>query len=241
MEVSFQLKMGQRTMDAGVNLPEAPVRTIDLLPVLLPFASAIVDASAADVEEEGKHISCRAGCGACCRQLVPISRPEALYLAAHLDSLPPERRTMVRERFRVAVERLRETGMRERLTGFEDQGQDVRREIGMDYFRLGIACPFLEEESCGIYEHRPMACREYLVTSPAANCADPHPETIDTVPLYARPSVILYRFGDGKGEDRPRFLPLVFALEWAAAHSADTQAELPAPEMFRNFVRKVAE
>ncbi len=43
------------------------------------------------------------------------------------------------------------------------------------YFHLGIACPFLEDESCSIHADRPISCREYLVTSPAVNCADPKP------------------------------------------------------------------
>jgi hypothetical protein len=33
------------------------------------------------------------------------------------------------------------------------------------YFLQGVACPFLEAESCGIHPDRPLACREYLVTS----------------------------------------------------------------------------
>ena len=37
--------------------------------------------------EAGKAISCRKGCGACCRQLVPISRTEAERLLSTVAAL----------------------------------------------------------------------------------------------------------------------------------------------------------
>ena len=38
------------------------------------------------------------------------------------------------------------------------------------YFAAGIPCPFLEEERCGVYDERPVVCREYAVTSPPELC-----------------------------------------------------------------------
>ncbi|MEO8777051.1 MAG: YkgJ family cysteine cluster protein [Rhodanobacter sp.] len=34
------------------------------------------------------------------------------------------------------------------------------RQLGIDYLRQGVACPFLEQESCSIYDERPLACRK---------------------------------------------------------------------------------
>ena len=50
---------------------------------------------------------------------------------------------------------------------------EERTELAYEYFKHGIACPFLEDESCSIHPDRPMACREYLVSSPAENCRAP--------------------------------------------------------------------
>ena len=55
------------------------------------------------------------------------------------------------------------------------------REVSTGYFALGVACPFLEEESCSIHAERPLVCREYLVTSPAERCAGPAQEGVTPV------------------------------------------------------------
>ena len=77
------------------------------------------------------------------------------------------------------------------------------------YFRLGIACPFLESESCSIHRDRPLVCREYLVSSPSEHCADPVRGTIERVPLAGGLS---RRLAIGP-EGRRREVPLLFALD----------------------------
>lgn len=233
----FELTAGGRTIEASVSLPAADVRLTDLLPVLMSFTNALVALAEDAAREAGKPVSCRAGCGACCRQLVPVSEPEALYLAELVEAMPPGRAAQVRERFRAALEALgaglldplRDTS---RLKALED-----RRAIGLEYFRAGVACPFLEDESCSIHEHRPLSCREYLVSSPAVNCAHPTAETIAMRPVPVKLSEMLYCFGDGKGNDRTRWLPLVLALEWAAAHAGEEQPRWPATALFERFLR----
>jgi Fe-S-cluster containining protein len=235
----FELTAGGRTIEASVSLPVAEVRLADLLPVLMQFTNALVALAEDAAREAGKPVSCRAACGACCRQLVPISEPEALYLAELVEAMPPDRAAAVRERFRAAIEalgadlvdRLRDTSS---LKAIED-----RRAIGLEYFRAGVACPFLEDESCSIYENRPLSCREYLVSSPAANCAHPTAETIAMVPVPVKLSEMLYCFGDGKGDDRTRWVPLVLALEWAAAHAGGEQPRWPATVLFERFLRGI--
>jgi Fe-S-cluster containining protein len=237
---TYQLEFtaSDRTIEATVNIPRADVRMTDLLPVLFSFSNALVALAEDVAREAGKPVSCRAGCGACCRQLVPISEPEALHIAELVESLPPDQAAAVRERFRAALEALG-PGLVERLRDTAGlKTIDDRREIGLEYFRAAVPCPFLEDESCSIHELRPLACREYLVSSPAENCQRPTAETIAMVPVPAKLSEILYCFGDGAGHDPTRWVPLVLALEWAASHPADPP-RWPAPKLFENFLRRV--
>jgi Fe-S-cluster containining protein len=225
-EFNFELQIGERTVNASVQLPTEPIRPVDLLPVLFGFSNAIVGAAAAD-----QPVSCRAGCGACCRQVVPISETEAMYLVNLIDEMPSDRKATILERFRDAERRIAAAGLTDTLNLEALSTVDERRKAADRYFQLGIACPFLENESCGIHPHRPLACREYLVTSPPANCSTPSAETIQMVPLPRKLSYVLYRFGDGVGKQPVKFIPLTLIFE---QHLAD-QPRLPGPEIFENF------
>lgn len=239
--VSFRLRVGNRVLEATVTLPVVPVEVAEMLPVFYAFADAYLAAVTAQVEEQGRKVSCRAGCGACCRQLVPVSEAEASRLVRLMATWPSERRRVVLERFQRTLKRLEQAGLLDRLRRTQDlRNVEDRRQIGMEYFALGLPCPFLEEQSCSIYPDRPMRCREYLVTSPAAHCADPRPETIEMVRLPVKFSEILYCFDDGRGLEATRWLALPLMLEWAERHAGEARAAVPAPEQFRNFLAQLA-
>ncbi len=236
--VRFRLKLGEQRFDAEARVPTGPIRVADLLPLLQPLSSAIVDAALPPVEEGGRAISCRAGCGACCRQPVPIAGSEAVMLLELIAGLPEQRRREIEARFDAALERLERHSLLERLRALSQlEEAEQRQRLAQEYFRLGIACPFLEHESCSIHERRPLACREYLVTSAASCCADPTPDRIDMVPMPVRPSITLFRFDGGRVAGPARSLALVLAREWCAAHPAVGEERFPGPQLFESFVR----
>ncbi len=237
--VRFALSISGQDVEASARLPAGPVTVTDLLPVLHGISNMIVAAAEQQAAERGKRVSCRAGCGVCCRQLVPIAESEARYLAALIDSMPEPRREHVRRRFRDAVAAIEPSGMLDRLRRVAQVGMDERFQLGIDYFKLDVACPFLEEESCSIHERRPTACREYLVSSPPDNCRTPRADLVEEIPLAARPSWVLCRFGDLRGEDELRLVPLVLLLEWVEAHRGDPELKAQAPDLLMNFINRI--
>jgi len=241
-EFNLRLKLGDGELAARVRVPTAPIRPADLLPVLQSLDDALVDAAIEAVRREGKTVSCQAGCGACCRQLVPISPTEARYLAELVAGLPEDRRSHVVKRFLDAVAALEARGLGDRLRAASQLADaDEKGRLARDYFRAQVACPFLEDESCSIHAHRPLSCREYLVTSPAARCREPEASGIEKVPLYAKPTQVLFCFGDGEGRGELRWLPLVLLADWAAAHGREAQPRLPGDRMFQSFLERLAE
>ncbi len=234
--IAFKLELTvcDRTIEAETPIPNQPLRVVDLLPVLLAFDSALVGMAADKTESDGQKISCREGCGACCRQIVPVAEAEAVYIAELVADLPAPRQAYIRQRFQEAlaalgeefVERLHDTSKCHELA--------ERRRLGEEYFNRGIPCPFLDQERCSIYQHRPMRCREYLVTSPAENCSNPSPETVRPVDVPVQLSRILFCFADGLGDQSTRWLPLVLALEFSGE-----QKRFPGPELFRRFVSQI--
>jgi Fe-S-cluster containining protein len=229
--VSLSLRVGGERLDVALEVPAGAARVDDLLPALQALDDALVRHATARVERDGCSVSCRAGCGACCRQLVPVSEPEARRLAELVRRLPDPERAAVEERFGRALEALAPDGLLARLRACDTlTDREERRRIGLEYFSRGLPCPFLVNESCSIHPDRPLACREYLVTSPAERCARPGPGLIDQVALPTRLSQALMRFPGAAAPTAPRWRPLVLALE---APGPDASAAGLGPDLLR--------
>lgn len=128
---------------------------------LLDAARILVDADVDGIDRNPAFdISCGPGCGACCRQAVPVTPAELRAVRRWLDELPDDERLAHEARIDATAERLT-------ATDAEAIGVDDERA----YVALAIACPFLVDESCTIRPVRPLACREYVVTSDPAHCA----------------------------------------------------------------------
>jgi len=112
---NLELNVGEYRLAARMTVPSGPTPLRVMLPVIQRVADALVDVAVKATEEKGKTISCKAGCGACCRQLVPISETEARRIAELVEELPEPRRTAVRRRFADARRQLQESGMLDRL------------------------------------------------------------------------------------------------------------------------------
>jgi len=229
----LQLRILGQELEINFDVPEGTMRPQDALPA----AYAIIDAVAGVAQEgsvaAGRAVSCRRGCAACCRQMVTLSAVEAVGMADLVAALPAEKQIEVRTRFARAIERVRAGGLV--AAGSPDDAPVMRapqaKRAGeafdrlLDaYFGLGIACPFLENEECGIYEARPAICREYLITSPAENCSAVGKKETAGVPLPVYMSDKLVDFGQ-RGKGRKQKIPLVFALAWAQTHRHQMDGE----------------
>jgi Fe-S-cluster containining protein len=235
--LDFELRIGERPMQIKTRLPAGEVRLVELLPVLRKFNDAIVGAAVEDVREAGRKVSCCAGCGACCRQIVPISEYEAISLLEWIDTLPEDQQALIRAKFAAALTDLDAKGMLERTRqAILAKNKEESLRFALEYFSARVACPFLVNESCGIYPIRPMKCREYLVTSPAENCVHPTAETIAMVELPASFSKILFHFEGAKTRAGSRWLPLVLLFEWGAQHRGDPPRKSDSVALFREFL-----
>lgn len=210
------IRVGDDLIPIAVTVPTEPTSLEPLLPIFQGFLGLMSDRAVANVEHEGKTISCRAGCGACCRQAVPIAPSEARAVAAHVGTMPDDRRAHVRARFAAALAYLAAAGVDHGPAPFTENTTQSRLDFGMAYFNAGVPCPFLEDESCSIHPVRPLACREYLVTSPAGNCRKPTMDNVSPVRLGGSlGQAVIATEAVMEGEGR---LLLVDALDWAAAH-----------------------
>jgi Fe-S-cluster containining protein len=227
VKVEFELQMGQEGVRVALNVPTAPMPVRKMLPLFQGLTHQIIDVAVARAAGAGETVSCKAGCGACCRYLVPISKTEARQIRAVVDAMPEPRRTEVRARFADAVARLEAAGLLEDLRRFDALPEEQFLALNPRYLVLRIPCPFLEDESCSIHPQRPLICREYLVTSPPERCGDDWP-VVDRIALDATMSQAVAKLEST--DPRDSRLALVLALEWTDAHAGDEQALRPAVE-----------
>jgi len=218
-----------------VTVPTGPTQVNDVLPLAQSLADALVGSAVNTIEKQGQRISCTKGCGACCRQLVPIAPVEARRINDVINAMPEPRQSEIRTRFATARQRLAQTELLTELKARTHWTDGQGRAVGMKYFRQNIPCPFLEDGACSIYPDRPIACREYLVTSPAENCAQPTPETIRTVKFPLRVWLGLARCEQGAlPEPFVSWVPLILAPEWAEAHPEQPPSR-PGPTLVKQF------
>jgi Fe-S-cluster containining protein len=199
---------------------------LDLLTAARELTMQAIAVVIEQARTEGRVISCKVGCGVCCRQLVPISVVEAQALADLVSALPPEQQRKIHERFSDALSRLESARILvtslpkgQRALRVEMQGevsqQTIVAELGKRYFLQGIPCPFLENESCSVYPDRPLICREYHVSSPSENCAKLYRVKIDRVQPPLRMSNVLARTISRISTTFSLTNPLVLPLECA--------------------------
>ncbi|SDE66457.1 Putative zinc-or iron-chelating domain-containing protein [Thermus arciformis] len=118
-------------------------------------AHQALDQDLADyLEGKGVRPSCKAGCFACCFGWVTLSRLEGEALLPHLTEA---------QKARLLEEGPRRLAL---LAWGKDQ-----KDFPSRFFRSRTPCPLLEGGLCGVYPHRPLACRGLLTEGDPAFCA----------------------------------------------------------------------
>jgi len=187
-------------IEAEIDLPLGPERLVVLAFKMLAISSEVADMATR----------------ACCRQLVPLSPPEAAMIFEFVESMPEPQKSEVRIRFSVALRHLKERGLLERLDRLQNplMSDEEYDAITREYFLAQVPCPFLANECCGIHEVRPSMCREYLVNSPAENCKNPSSGRVTRLPISLRLSEALARTWASVSKGYVQVVPLILALEW---------------------------
>jgi Fe-S-cluster containining protein len=235
-EVDLNTALGPIRGRVAVNT--GPMRLVELVPTALELTNMLVDRARKREEKEGKRISCQVGCAMCCRQMVPISAPGAFYLADFFESVSPDRREEILKRFDAIKKELERQNLIDELFD-PHHGDDAVVPTSKKYFFLNLPCPFLVKESCSIYPYRPVACREYNVTSPPSWCADPYTYEISKVPMPLPLSAPLASLTAQLTDSKPRLIPLTLAPFWVVENADLQKRQWPGLELFQQFMAEV--
>jgi Fe-S-cluster containining protein len=240
-QVSLHTPAGPIATEISVSTGFVPVTSI--VPLMRSLGEQAQDLEEQHARQRGESVSCREGCAACCRMLVPLSPPEVFTLRASLERLPAEHQTRLQARVNAAKLRLQEAGLWKDLQAVSESPDSLTDEqlepLNQAYYALRLPCPFLEDEHCSIYEHRPAACRELLVTSPAKFCDDMTDPRIRPLPLSLRIGTALGLLWADLTHTAPRLVPLPIALDWAFRHEAESRRAWPGTALFDQALDKL--
>lgn len=213
-------------------------RLSDILPVARAAADAVGEVVNREVQRSGEKVTCRKGCSGCCSYLVPLSVPGVFRLREEVFAMEAGQRESALRWSATAgqaiLERLPDDGVSESLS--EANSETVGRAISQWYAEFGLVCPFLKQDVCTCYDLRPIACREHLVTSPAAWCAggaEADPE------VAVMPVSVLEVLADWAAEMEGmemESIMLPFALAWAEDNIERRERTWPARDMVERFL-----
>lgn len=106
----------------------------------------------------GKPVTCPGkGCFACCYEPVYCSREEVRHI---IEMLTVEQIAEVTEKTRVAVEKIKASGL-----------FNVRLPPVTHWTKQLVACPFLKDGNCSVYERRPVGCRVHMAVGKPELCS----------------------------------------------------------------------
>ena len=168
----------------------------------------IVDRVGGSVSE---HMSCSAGCAACCRMMVAVTRGEGEILRERLRKEPKGERL---DRWNLGLRSRTETLFS--LEGSADPDRPLSTLDDMlatceSYEQKGQYCPFLgPDRLCEIYEDRPLMCRICWTLTDPRDC-DPGegPPVKFRNGVFFRAFELVIALGKaGFGDDRHRPIPL---------------------------------
>ena len=241
LEVSIKTPAGLLT--TPVEVPTGFVPVSEIGPIMRRLGEQAQALEERKAIAAGETISCKKGCAACCRMLVPVSAPEAFAVRDMIGRMPAGRRQATVTKVAAARARLERAGLLARLTEIAETGRQLTDEemepINRDYYALRMPCPFLENEACSIYEDRPAACRELLVTSPAELCQDMVKNPVRPLPVHVRMSTVLGLLWSDLSGGPARLIPLPIALDWAERHANEGAGTWKGSSLFEQALDKV--
>ncbi len=244
---TFQLSIHTTAGDlnSSVSVPSTLIPIADIIPLMRSLGGQAHKLAIDRVSPTDATVSCHKGCAACCRMMIPVAPPEAFRLLDVIEKLPSDKQEAVRNRFQDVQLTLRKAGLEpemQRLAYSEEQVTDEELEpLNRAYYSLRMPCPFLEDEVCSIYEERPSACRELLVTSPPELCQNMTSNPIRPIPPPLRIGSVLSKLWADLFQGPVRLIPLPFALDWAMSRRSWSTKTWTGPELLNRALDAAAQ
>jgi len=240
--IELELDILGEPVHLRISAEQRQAKLADIVPMARRLSTRLALVMLGKLRENGKHVPCRKGCSACCSYcLIPLSVPEAFRLAEEVMAMPTDRGRAVMQS---SLETAR-TMLAERPAEFDfNESAETDYQAQISRLRgwcagLQLACPFLSEHLCMLYEQRPTACREHIVTGSPGKC---EADVADEPQVVRMPVSILECLGEltaelEQSEIEAVMLPLT--LPWVQENLERAEQTWPAVGMVKSFAEIV--
>ena len=235
----------RQLVGAQVVVTDAPAGLGDLVPLARALATRIGADAVRRADSTGQRVPCSKGCAACCRYLVPLSAPEALWMGREIESLSGSRRVNTAQALTTAARRI--LGAWPEYSSLEidpdenGSAASASESLGRWYASLGLDCPFLRGEACTIYDRRPIACREHAVLGTAEHCEGFSPGCGNRLEMPVKVLDALAQLAAEIEQTEVEAVTMPFVLFWYAENRHRELRTWPGPELVSRFLDCLAE
>jgi len=238
--ISFELVIFDEILNFHIEVGKERAKLSDIVPLARTLCNRITEVVVRRTISDQCRIPCGKGCSACCsRYLVPVSVPEALRLKEEIDAAPAYRREPILmaclRQARLILSHKPPKPLTSQTEEVSPQKSTNLNLVSNWYSNLKLACPFLYNHVCSIYEQRPLACREHYITGSARACKGMRgdAEVLD-MPVQL-PNVLGQLASELEGTNvEAVILPLVPV--WGENNSERAEQSWPAEMMVKRFV-----
>ena len=237
--IDFSIDGFSSLLNFSVEVPDEEWALADIVPLAGEISEKMIEESLASLNEQGCQISCRKGCSTCCNYFIPVSIPEIFYLNRQIAGKSTgEQRDVIAKCLSSATRMMNDDSPD--FCDSDPDSRDALEKVSQWYERLDMACPFLENHSCSIYEDRPFSCREHFMTGSSQICSSPDgaAEPVEMSLNISNALAVLTSQLEGS-EVEGVALPLFYV--WCHDSEGRGLMRWPAKEMIQRFVDIVRE
>jgi Fe-S-cluster containining protein len=225
----YSLDTASGRLEFHIGTRGGKARISDLVHIARTITDEVCHAVRDELSQAGNAVPCHRGCWACCRYLVPLSVPEAVQLTEDIVAMPP-------------------AGRREVLTSFVETAKTLisaapahdgsPSDVSQWYSQLKLDCPLLKDGVCTMYEHRPLTCREHMVTGSSRGCYGSGQASAGEMPVSGTRSLAEVTAELEGTTEEAMMLP--FAPAWYEGNVLVATRTWPAPLLAEQFVRALS-
>lgn len=172
--IGFELDILGETLSFNIEVGNERAKLSDIVPIAHTLSDRITDVIVQHERDKGNRIPCDKGCSSCCRRcLIPMSIPEALRFKEEIDAAPLYRQESIWKSCLQAARHILSHKLPKSFIYHTEASQAGPVNLSLVsnwYTSMKLVCPFLNIHVCGIYNQRPLACREHFIKGSARAC-----------------------------------------------------------------------